>query len=89
MKVQIMKTLSYDNGFLVLWETIHTVVSCLHKPEQIGEIFWQLVPSCIFPLYFLMILSEVESDQIVKLADGVNYYSEVFLIRIAFMWNRN
>lgn len=37
-----------------------------------------------------MILSEVESDQIVlKLADGVNYYSEVFLIRIAFMWNRN
>lgn len=41
MKVQIMKTLSYDSSFLVvvLGETIHIVVTCLHKPEQTGVIF--------------------------------------------------
>lgn len=59
MKAQIMKTLSYDSGFLVvvLRETIHSVVTCLHKPEQIGVIFQQSLSSCIFPLYILVILS--------------------------------
>lgn len=54
MKVQIMKTLSYDSRFLVvvLWENIHVVVSCLHQTEQIGVSFWQAVSTHFFHVFW-------------------------------------
>lgn len=58
MQVYILKIQSYDSRFIlvVLWETIHIVMTCLSKPEQIGIILMELMSSCIFPLYFLVIL---------------------------------